>query len=162
MINNKHLCEIFEPTLNIDGWTDQQIKEYSIERLMYPTSVYLTSETYSRNASRTADYELKYLTLVNRKARPEFTWSLLKNEYLNALMSFLEYDYDFKDQSGIVIPRPANDIIITYPDFVGVRTIEAYLGQTITGELFEYEHVVGDQVVTDLYWRNLRIAFPER
>ena len=153
-INNKNLCEIFEPNLDISNWSDDAIKSYSISKKMFPTEVNLTSETYSRDADRTADYELEKLTLVNRKAKPVFTWSLIPVEYVRNLFSELEYDYDFKDINNIVIPRQAKSIPITYIDFIGERTISAYLGQTIDGTLVEYS---GEQ-----YWENLRIAFPER
>ena len=153
-INGKHLCQIFEPSLNISGWTEEQIRQYSIAKHMYPTSVVLTSETYSRDAERTADYELEQLTLVNRKAKPEFTWEIINAEYVENLMSFLSYTYNFKNTDGIVIPIEAEDIQVTYKDFTGMRTIIAYLGQTIDGTLEEYEGVQ--------YWRSFRIAFPER
>lgn len=154
LINNKQLCEIFEPLTDISSWTGEQVKDYSIANLMYPTTVNLTSETYSRDAERTADYELEYLVLVNRKAKPEFTWSMIKAEYVQALLSFLNYNYNFINDAGVVVPKEADDISITYKDFIGMRTITSYLGQTIDGELVEYE---GQQ-----YWRNFRIAFPER
>ena len=153
-INDKHLCEIFEPTLNISGWTDEQIQEYSISKIMFPTSVGTISETYSRDAERTADYELEYLTIVNRKAKPEFVWQLIRAEYVQNLLKFLGYTYDFKNAQGIIVPVKADDISVTYIDFIGPRTIVAYLGQTIEGTLVEYNNV--------LYWENFRIAFPER
>lgn len=153
-INGKNLCEIFEPDLNTTEWTDQEVMSYSTTKLMLPTSVGTISETYSRDAERTADYELENLTIVNRKAKPEFTWQLIRAEYVVNLLAFLDYTYNFKDASGIVIPVEATNISVTYYDFIGVRTIDAYLGQTIEGTLVEYEGV--------LYWENFRIAFPER
>lgn len=153
-INNKHLCEIFEPTLDVSSWSEEKIRAYSASKLMLPTEVTLVSETYSRDAERTADFELEHLVLVNRKAKPEFTWAYLKTEYAERLFSFLGYNYDFKDDNGTIVPRPAADIHIEYYDFVGNRTIVAYLGQTLEGTLIDYE---GSQ-----YWQNFRIAFPER
>lgn len=153
-INNKHLVEIFEPTTNISGWTSERIEAYSRERLMFPTTVSLTSETYSRDAERTADYELMYLILVNRKASPVFTWQLIRAEYVEQLLKFLKYTYDFKNTSGIIVPKDAEDISIAYRDFTGDRVITAYLGQTIEGTLVEYDGF--------LYWENFRLAFPER
>lgn len=153
-INGKNLCEIFEPDLKVSGWTEQEIMAYSIAKLMLPTSVGAISETYSRDAERTADYELENLTIVNRKAKPEFTWQLIRADYVSSLLAFLEYNYNFKNAEGIVIPVEAANISVTYYDFTGVRTIDAYLGQTIEGTLVEYEGV--------LYWENFRIAFPER
>lgn len=153
-INYKHLCQIFEPELNISGWTEEDIKAYSIAKLMYPSSVDLTSETYSRDAERTADYELENLTLVNRKAKPEFTWDIIPAAYVEHLLEELKYNYDFKNLEGTIEPREAENIYVEYYDFVGKRTITAYLGQTINGTLEEYEN--------KLYWRNFRIAFPER
>lgn len=153
-INNTHLCQIFTPDLNITGWSEEEIQEYSISKQMFPTEVGLTSETYSRDAERTADYELEDLTIVNRKAKPEFTWSLIAAEYVEALMGFLSYTYVFKDAAGDIVPRSAPDYLITYKDFTGIRTIHAYLGQTIEGTLVEYDGVQ--------YWENFRIAFPER
>lgn len=153
-INNTDLCKIFEPNLNTTGWTDEQIQDYSTSKCMFPTEVQLTSETYSRNAERTADYELENLTIVNRKAKPEFIWKLLRADYVIALMTFLGYTYDFKNTSNEVVPVEADIITVTYLDFTGVRSISAYLGQTIEGTLVEYEGVQ--------YWENFRIAFPER
>ena len=153
-INNTHLCKIFEPTLNISTWTDEAIQSYSIEHYMFPTSVDLISETFSRDSGRTADYELKYLTIVNRKSKPQFTWDIIKAEYVEKLLTFLNYSYDFKNTAGEIVPIDAEDINITYKDFIGMRTIVSYLGQTIEGTLEEYNG--------NLYWRNFRIAFPER
>lgn len=153
-INNTHLYQIFNPTGFNPAWTEEEIQYYSIKEMMLPTAVGLTSETYSRDAERTADYELEYLTLVNRKAKPEFTWSLIKASYVERLMAFLEYHYNFKDFTDIVVPQDAPNYSITYKDFTGMRTINSYLGQTIEGTLVEYE---GEQ-----YWENFRIAFPER
>ena len=153
-INNLPLCKIFEPTLNIEGWAENVITQYCISKQMHPTEVKVTSETYSRDAERTADYELEYLTIVNRKAKPEFLWSLIRADYVEALLKYLNYDYNFKDSSGIVQPRTADEIQVTYKDFTGTRTIIAYLGQTLEGTLVEYEGVQ--------YWENFRIAFPER
>ena len=153
MINGKHLCQIFEPTLDITSWTEEDIIDYSLSKRMFPTKVGLTSETYSRDAERTADYELEYLNLVNRKAKPEFTWDLLDKDYVINLMQFLKYTYDFKNEEGVVTPREAEQFTITYLDFTGIRTIIAYVGQTLEGTLVEYD---GKQ-----YWENFRIAFPE-
>lgn len=153
-INNTHLCKIFEPTLNISTWTDEEIQSYSIEHYMFPTSVDLISETFSRDSGRTADYELKYLTIVNRKSKPQFTWDIIKAEYVEKLLTFLNYSYEFKNASGEIVPINAEDINVTYKDFIGMRTIVSYLGQTIEGTLEEYNG--------NLYWRNFRIAFPER
>ena len=153
-INNKHLCQIFEPGLDISGWSTQQIQDYSISKKMFPTAVGLVSETYSRNAERTADYELENLTIVNRKAKPEFTWTLIEANYVTELFNFLDYTYNFVGNDGDVVPVEAPKIRIEYYDFVGLRIIDAYLGQTIEGTLVEYDG--------NLYWENLRIAFPER
>lgn len=153
-INNTHLCKIFDPTLDISAWTDKQIQDYSIENQMFPTEVTLTSETYSRDASRTADYELENLIIVNRKAKPVFTWDIIKADYVKNLLSFLDYTYNFKNANGEIVPVDAEDITVEYYDLTGLRTIVAYLGQTIDGTLVEYNGV--------LYWRSFRIAFPER
>ena len=151
-LNDKQLCEIFTPDRVID-MTDQEKEFYSLENQMYPSSINITSETYSRNADRTADYELTDLLLVNRKASPEFIWDLIKYDYVQALLRFLDYDYDFKDVDGIVQPRKAEPIRVTYLDLTGRRTTKAYLGQTIEGEIEVCDGV--------LYVRDFRIAFPE-
>lgn len=157
-INGKNLCEIFEPDLAARGFfagmTDAEIISYSIDKQMFPGTVEVTSETYSRNAERTADYELEALELVNRKAKPEFTWSLIRANYVEKLLAALDYTYDFKNASGEIVAVSAPDISVTYQDFTGIRTINAYLGQTISGTLVEHAGV--------LYWDNFRIAFPER
>lgn len=152
-INGKQLCEIFTPSA-VANMNDAQKRAYSIQNEMYPTNVHLTSETYSRNADRTADFELEDLLLVNRKASPEFTWDIIRHEYVQALLLFLGYTYNFKDENGYIEPVEAEDISVTYIDFIGERTITAYLGQTIEGTFEEYDGV--------LYVRNFRIAFPER
>lgn len=153
-INHTHLCQIFEPELDIAGWSDDAIQSYSISKMMFPTSVALTSETYSRDAERTADYELEHLTLINRKTKPEFVWGLIRREYVEKLMQFLNYTYGFKNAEGYIVPVDAPTYVISYLDFTGTRTINSYLGQTIEGTLEEYEGVQ--------YWRDFRIAFPER
>ena len=152
-INGKHLCEIFED-ISVANMSEEQIQAYSLSKQMFPTTVDLTSETYSRDAERTADYELERLTIVNRKAKPTFTWSLIKAEYVQNLLLFLNYDYNFKDAQDIVKPREADTILVTYRDFIGLRTINAYLGQTLDGIFVEYEGVQ--------YWENFTISFPER
>ena len=153
-INAQHLCKIFEPDLDITGWNEATIISYSLSKRMFPSQVGITSETYSRDAERTADYELENLTLVNRKAKPEFTWDLIRADYVTRLMSFLDYTYNFKNAQGVIVPQEAPHVTVTYRDFVGMRTIDAYLGQTLEGTLVEYDDV--------LYWENFRIAFPER
>lgn len=153
-INGKMLCEIFHPQVDFSSFTDDQKSQYCIDHLMQPTEVILTSETYSRDAERTADYELMELLIVNRKAKPEFVWRMLKTEYVSELLRELKYAYDFVDNRGIVTPKLSEDILITYQDFTGERTIKAYLGQTLEGTLVEYEGVT--------YWENFRIAFPEK
>lgn len=153
-INDKSLYEIFDPESYMSSWTDEELLLESLSKCMLPSEVRLTSETYSRDAERTADYELEELTFVNRKAKPEFTWGLIRADYVERLFNFLGYTYDFKNADGVVIPVKAADLSITYRDFTGLRTINAYLGQTIEGTLIEEGGV--------LYWENFRIAFPER
>lgn len=153
-INGKHLCEIFEPGTDFSRFTENEITQYSIDKMMYPTEVKLSSEQYSRDAERTADYELENLTIVNAKAKPEFTWSVIKADYVKYLFQFLNFTYNFKNADGDIIPVEAAVIQVAYRDFVGDRTINAYMGQSIDGTLVEYDGV--------LYWENFRIAFPER
>lgn len=153
-INSTHLYEIFDPDTFDSSWSEEEIQEQSILMQMFPTEVTLTSETYSRDSERTADYELENLTIVNRKAKPEFTWSLIRYDYIRRLMAFLDYTYGFKNSDDEIVPVEAPTYTIQYLDFVGTRTLRAYLGQTIEGTLVEYEGV--------LYWENFRIAFPER
>ena len=153
-INEHHLCQIFEPELDITDWTEKQITDYSVSKLMYPTQLDLVSETYSRNAERTADQELESLMLVNRKSSPAFTWGLIKAIYVENLLKFLNYTYNFKNSEEVIVPVEAEDIDVQYKDFIGTRDIVAYLGQTLEGSLVEYEGVQ--------YWQNFRVAFPER
>ena len=152
-INNKQLCEIFTPEAVVQ-MDDAAKMEYSLRNQMFPTEVNNTSETYSRDAERTADYELEDLLIVNRKTKPEFTWQLIKAEYVQKLLNFLNYHYDFKNADGDIVPEDAPNIEIIYYDFVGTRNINTYLGQTISGTLVVYNDT--------LYWENFRIAFPER
>lgn len=152
-INGKHLCEIFTPEA-VQGMTANEMVQYSLEHCMYPSEVHIESETYSRNAERTADYELLNLLLVNRKAKPSFTWDLLKLEYLQKLLTYLNYTYNFKDAAGVIMPKEADDITVTYYDITGERTIKAYLGQTISCQIVVCEE--------ELFVRNLELAFPER
>ena len=154
IINGKSLYEIFEPDSYDATWNEQELILASLAKHMFPSEVGLVAETYSRDADRTADYELENLTIVNRKAKPEFTWGLIKADYVSNLLNFLKYTYNFKNEEGVVIPIEAEDITVTYRDFTGLRTIVAYLGQTIEGTLIEENGV--------LYWENFRIAFPER
>lgn len=163
-INGKHLYQIMCSSAAIAAyatkigrveaaWTTDDIFNFSIEQMVYPSEVSLSSETYSRNAERTADYELEQLQIVNRKSKPEVTWNLIKAEYVQKLMAELDYKYDFK-VNGEIQPEEAPNIAITYNDFIGIRTIQTYLGQTIDGTLVEYDGV--------MYWESFRIAFPER
>lgn len=136
-----------------ENWTQEDIDYVSTSMQIYPTSVTTTSETYSRDASRTADYELENITVVNRKAKIEIEWNIIKYDYVVRLMSFLDYNYNFK-VDNIVTPTKAPTFTIAYYDFIGLRTMDTYLGQTIDGVLEEYEGIK--------YWRNFRCAFPER
>lgn len=155
-INGKHLIEIFEPALAATLPTDAAKISKSIEMQMYPTEVNLAAETYSRDAERTANYELEDLVLVNRKSKPEFVWDLLKAEYVSKLLTFLQYKHNYKVNNEVT-PVDAPTYSITYYDFVGQITITAYLGQTINAQLREY--LVNN--TPTLYWENFRIAFPE-
>lgn len=155
-INNKHLIEIFEPEIAATLLTDEAKVAKSIEMQMYPSRVNLTAETYSKDAERTADYELEDLVLVNRKSKPEFTWDVIKAEYVKKLLAYLQYKDNYK-VDGDIVPIDAPTYSIEYWDFVGTKTITAYLGQTIEAELKEY---MVNNVMT-LYWEDFRIAFPE-
>lgn len=150
----KELWEIFEPDTDFSQMTDAEKIAYAIEHCMYPTEVKLTSETYSRNSERSANYVLKRLREVNAKAKPEFTWSMIKTEYVANLLNFLQFHYDYTNSEGEIVPEEAIVIKVTYLDFNGMRTIEAYLGQTMDGTLVEYNG--------QTYWQNFRVAFPER
>lgn len=156
-INGKHLVEIFEPEAAKALTTEDAIKRYSISKQMYPTSVTISAEVYSRDTERTANYELENLVLVNRKVKASFNWSILKASYAKALLEFLNYTPSFKNAEGDIEPRDADLFEITFWDLTGERTITAYLGQTITCELKEY--VINNESV--LYWEDFEIAFPE-
>lgn len=133
----KNLWQIMEPDGSYGSTEEEQIA-YAIKHLMFPTEVKLTSETYCRNADRTANYELKSITNVNAKSKPEFTWDKLKAVYAKRLLNFLGFKYDYLDGQGNIQPEEAPTINVTYLDFNGMRTISAYLGQTIEGTLVEY------------------------
>lgn len=156
-INGKHLVEIFDPVAAASLETDEAKERYSIKKQMYPTSVELNAEVYSRDAERTANYELEDLVLVNRKVKPIFTWDYIKADYIVNLLTFLGYKTSYKDNQGDIIPEDAPTYSITFWDLTGERTITAYLGQTIECELKEYN--IND--ISTLYWENFRIAFPE-
>lgn len=164
--DTKDLWEIMEPD-GAYGETEEQKTQYALKRCMFPSEVKLTSQTYCRDADRTANYELENITNVNAKAKPEFTWYLLRIEYVQRLLAFLGYNYNYKIQ-GNIVPQKAPLIRITYMDFLEERTIEAYLGQTIDGTLKEYEGITydpqsGAQSSGKVqYWENFRLAFPER
>lgn len=166
-VNNVHkeLWEIMEPSGDY-GSSIEECVDYAYKHGMFPSEVSLTSETYCRNADRTANYELEHITNVNAKAKPEFTWSLLKADYVKRLLKFLGFTYNYKDATGKINPQEATVIEVTYMDFDGMRTIKAYLGQTIEGKLIEVnETAVVEGVVTNTkvqYWEGFRIAFPER
>jgi len=133
----KNLWNIMEPEGNYGNTEEEQI-QYALKHLMFPSEVKLTSETYCRNADRTANYELKSITNVNAKAKPEFTWEKLKATYARRLLNFLGFKYDYTDGQGNIQPEEAPTIEVTYLDLTGMRTIKAYLGQTIEGTLVEY------------------------
>lgn len=156
-INNKHLVEIFEPEVAATLLTDDAKVTYSIKHQMYPTSVQVEAETYSRDTERTADYELEDLVLINRKVKPTFTWDVIKATYVAKLLEYLQYEVNYKDNQGNIVPVDAPTYSITFYDYTGVRTIEAYLGQSFSAELKEY-YV---NSTPTLYWEEFRIAFPE-
>lgn len=133
----KNLWNIMEPDGDYGNTEEEQI-QYALKHLMFPSEVKLTSETYCRNADRTANYELKSITNVNAKAKPEFTWEKLKATYVRRLLNFLGFKYDYNDGQGNIQPEEAPTIEVTYLDLIGMRTIKAYLGQTIEGTLTEY------------------------
>lgn len=157
---SKELWEIFEPEVDA-AWrslsTYQEKVDYAIRHKMYPSSVHVTGETYSRNAERMANYELEHLTLVNAKAKHEFTWDWLKYDYVKNLLDFLQFTYDYHDPNDpdTILPREAPAIAVTVYDFNGQRTFNCYIGQTIEGEL----KTTNDNT---LYWESFRIAFIER
>ena len=152
-INNKHLIEIMDPTTAASLPTDAAKIAKSLELGMYPSEVKLTSETYSKDAERTANYELEDLVLVNRKDKPEFTWDYIKASYVENLLAYLGYHFNFKI-TGSVVPENAPVYVIEYKSLIGMRAINAYLGQTISATLIETTD--GEQ-----YWTDFRIAFPE-
>lgn len=134
--------------------TSNQVNAFAMKYQMFPTSVNVSSETYSRDAERKANYELEDLQLVNAKSKPEFTWSFIKASYVNLLLEELQVNYVFKDEDDNFILKDAPIVLVSYWDFVGMRIINAYTGQSLSGELVEYEG--------ELYWKDFRIAFPER
>ena len=155
-VNNitKDLWEIMEPEVDYSHMSEQEKISFALNNKMFPSEVKVTSEVYCRDAERTANYELENITNVNAKAKPEFTWNMLKADYAKKLLDFLGFHYNYKNNNNTIIPEPAPVIDVTYRDFNGMRTIKAYLGQTIDGVLREYSNV--------LYWESFRIAFPER
>jgi hypothetical protein len=166
----KDLWEIMEPCVEYSRMTESDKIRFAIDHKMFPTEVKLTAETYSRNAERSANYVLNKLMLVNAKAKPEFTWALLKADYAERLLKALSFHYDYEQENDQgekeVVPEEAATIIVIYRDFIGTREIKAYLGQTIDGTLVEYDEAYKDnnQVHTKPvnYWENFRLAFPER
>ena len=156
-INGKQLVEIFEPEAASALTTEDAIKRYSINKQMYPTSVDISAEVYSRDTERTANYELETLVLVNRKVKATFTWSVIKASYVKSLLEFLNYTPSFKNSDGDIEPRDADLFDITFWDLTGERTIKAYLGQTIDSELKEY--IVNGESL--LYWEEFSIEYPE-
>lgn len=188
-INDKHLIEImlsstelavYEAKLGnkpFANWTDEEILQCSVEACVYPTEVTVDAEQYSKNAERTANYVLEDLTIVNCKSKVTFVWSYLKASYLSNLLTELEFDYDF-EINDIVYSKTPNIITVTYWDFIGVRTINAYMGQSISGNLIQYDDYDTSTWNSStkqwnkntstlhkgatLYWESLRLAFIER
>ena len=112
-INGKNLYEIFDPATFNPNWDEATLIANSISAQMFPSAVELTAETYSRDAERTADYELENLVVVNRKAKPEFTWDLIRASYVANLFNYLGYTYDFKNENDVIIPVDAPVISVT-------------------------------------------------
>ena len=189
-INSKNLIEIMLTTAELSyfetkigkqysNWTDDDVIQCSLEAQVFPSDVTLSAEQYSRDSERTADYELENITIVNCKSKPEFTWNIIKASYVKNLLDFLKYKYNYKDaETDDIIPVEAPTIEITYWDFIGMRTIKAYLGQTLSGTLEEHSNYLPSSYNNNdgswsntidtmhpgktLYWRNFRVAFPER
>lgn len=149
----KNIWEIFDPSVNWDSMTYNQQVQEAIKRLMLPTTYKINSETYCNNSDRTANYELEKIINVNYKSKPEFVWNKLPVEYLENFLSFIGFRTNYL-VDGTFITEEAPVIKVTYRDIVGVRTIRAYLGQSIEAEVVEYD---GKQ-----YYDQLRLAFPER
>lgn len=150
----KYIWEVMDPSVNWGSMTIQQQLEYAYAHKMLPSSYKNNGETYCRNADRTANNELENIVNVNYKSKVEFTWKLLKPEYLSNLLTFLQFKDNYKNSINEIQPEEAPLIKVTYRDFLQERTINAYLGQSIEAELVEYDDVQ--------YWESLRLAFPER
>ena len=150
----KPIWQAMDPSVNWSSMSEQEQLNYAYSHKMLPETYKNNGETYCRNSDRTANNELEKIENVNYKSKVEFVWKLLKPEYLSNLLTFLQFKDNYKDANGDVQPENAPVIKVTYRDFKQVRTIEAYLGQTIEAELVEYDNVQ--------YWEQLRLAFPER
>lgn len=157
---------IMEPDVHWDDMTVEEQIAYALSHKMVPTKVHTHSETYCRDADRTANYELEHITNVNYKSKAEFTWDYLKVEYAERLLNYLQLATNYKDPDGKIQPVQAPTIYVRYRDFTGMRTIKAYLGQTIEGDLVELvtQELVDNELTTvrTQYWESFRIAFPER
>ena len=150
---SKYLWEIMDPNEDWSGTLEQQLqKAYRLK--MLPTSYKITAETYCKDADRTANYELEKITNINYKVKPEFTWSLLRAEYVRNLLTFLKLKDNYKNNQNVIVPEEAPIIKVTFEDLLRERTISAYLGQSIDIEYVEYDNI--------LYAQDFRIAFPER
>lgn len=151
---SKPIWKAMDPSVNWDSMSLQEQLNYAYSHKMLPESYKNNGETYCRNADRTANNELEKITNVNYKSKVEFTWKLLKPEYLSNLLTFLQFKDNYRNSNNEIQPEEAPTIKVTYRDFLQERTIVAYLGQSIEAELVEYDNVQ--------YWEQLRLAFPER
>lgn len=149
----KYIWEIMDPSINWSALSLAQQVARAISLKMLPTEYKVTADTYCKDIDRTSDYELENITNINYKVKPEFTWRMIRAEYLANLLTFVNLKDDYKVEN-IVTPEAAPIIRVTFNDLMRERTIEAYLGQSIEVSFVEYDNV--------LYAEEVRLAFPER
>lgn len=136
--------------------------ETCLSQKLVPTEVHVSSETYSRNLDRSADYVLSAGSMVNRKAKIELTWDLIKCSNVTTLMQNLNYAYDFVDPlTEEVVPKDLQTYKIEYKDFTGTREAIMYLGQTIEADQTEYLLTESGTTQAVQFWKSFRLAFIE-
>ena len=152
----KYIWEIMDPSIDWSALSLAQQVAQAISLKMLPTEYKVTADTYCKDIDRTSDYELENITNINYKVKPEFTWRMIRADYLAKLLTFVKLKDDYKvgNVENIVTPEAAPIIRVTFNDLMRERTIDAYLGQSIEVSFVEYDNV--------LYVEEVRLAFPER
>lgn len=129
-----------------------------LESIPNPTTVDVSIEGVTSEASRSEKGDITVINKVNSIGKLKLNWSYLTVAEMEALCVLLKIDvvnvdevYEAKDIEDVVFS-------VTTRLLCGIRTITCYVGDTITGTLFD---VSGDEDSSEVggeYWTNVSIS----